>query len=668
MTGTTQSVRPPEDDSRPGRLEERIRALEIELKETRDRLARLNAFVVRSNERLRRQAARASSLNQVTARQVAGIFESRIWQTFVTAGGVLLRLGRLLRATPAAPPPPASPAEPGDQRYSTWMDTVEQEDAACSNLVFSLLRRRPKVSVLMPVFNPAIRDLDRAIRSVLHQTYPEWELCIADDGSCEEVRRTLERYAAGHPGICLTLRTGRGGISEASNSALASATGDLVALLDHDDELAPDALLYAVEAYENYPDAPFVYSDEDKINAEGGRYDPFFKPDWSPDLLLSENYVGHLLVTRRDHALKAGGFRPMCDGSQDYDLVLRLSQLPGTPVHIAKVLYHWRAVPGSAAADPNAKEYAHTAARRALEDHLRKTAPEARVEAGIHAGRWRVRYPIPPSLDVSIVIASGGKVDILRNNLESLFEKTDFPRFEVVIADNSRSAEVKRVVEEFARRGIAVRWIDWRNKPFNYSVINNHAARQCKSSVLLFLNDDTTVIARDWLTAMMELIARPEVGAVGAKLLYPNGVIQHGGVIMGLYGNCGHAFKGLDGSRPHYFDLSDVIRNVSAVTGACLMTRAEIFREVGGFDERLFAVAFNDIDLCLKIGARGYRVLYTPHALLYHHEAFSKTQDDLVPHPAEVAAMQRKWSAVIEADPFYNPNLTRATEDFAIDA
>jgi GT2 family glycosyltransferase len=312
------------------------------------------------------------------------------------------------------------------------------------------------------------------------------------------------------------------------------------------------------------------------------------------------------------------------------------------------------------------KSYVLVSSRRVLEDWFKESLYEARVEPCRIPGRWRIRYPIPVGMRLCIVIASGGNVDVLRNNLKSLIAKTDYSDYEIVIIDNAKHDRVKEFVDGSDSEHRQIRYIDWRHKPFNYSVINNTAARQCESPILLFLNDDTSVITPDWLTSMVELIARPEVGVVGAKLLYPDGRIQHAGVIMGLYDNCGHAFKGQDGTTQHYFDFPDVIRNVSAVTGACLMTRSDLFWQVGGFDETSFAVAFNDIDLCLKIGQAGYRVLYTPHAMLYHHEAFSKTQKDLIPHPAEVAEMQGKWSSIIEHDPYYNPNLTRVHENYAI--
>jgi GT2 family glycosyltransferase len=250
--------------------------------------------------------------------------------------------------------------------------------------------------------------------------------------------------------------------------------------------------------------------------------------------------------------------------------------------------------------------------------------------------------------------------------MDSVFAKTSYADYELVIIDNSRGNAIEKLVFQEQSKHANLRYIDWRNKPFNFSTINNAAARQCESPLLLFLNDDTSVIEEHWLEAMVELAMRPQVGAVGAKLLYPNGAIQHAGVVMGLFDNCGHAFKGLNGAYGHYFDFSDIIRNVSAVTGACLMTRADVFWQVGGFDESQFAVAFNDVDLCLKMGASGYRVLYTPHAVLYHHESLSKTSKDLIPHPEEVAAMKFKWEKVIAHDPYYSPNLTRVDEDYSL--
>ncbi|MBV9156031.1 MAG: glycosyltransferase [Acidobacteriaceae bacterium] len=550
--------------------------------------------------------------------------------------------------------------------YDQWIADFEQPDNDLIQLKLPSLKPHPLISIVMPVYNTDPAELTAAIESVLHQSYSNWELCIADDFSTrEEVPKILEDFSRREPRIKVVFRDERGGISKACNTALESAAGEYISFLDHDDTLSPHALAYICEALDRVPQADFLYSDEDKIDRKGKRFEPFFKPDWSPDLLLSENYICHFLVLRKDLLQKAGHFNPAYDGSQDYDLILRAVEHAGKIEHIPKVLYHWRAGVASTATAMSHKQYALDAAQNALQSHCDRSGNQARVEPGNAAGSWRLRYPITEGSHVSIIIASGGKPGVLRDNLKSLVTKTTYSSYEVVVIDNSKHEAIQALTAEFRSVGPTLRYIDWRNKPFNYSVINNAAARQCESPFLLFLNDDTSVIAPGWLEAMAELITRPDVGAVGAKLLYPNGRIQHAGVVMGIYDNCGHAFKGLDGNVSHYFDFPDVIRNVSAVTGACLMTRANVFWQAGGFDESDFAVAFNDIDLCLKIGRLGYRVLYTPHAILHHHEAFSKTSKDLIPHPEEVARMRSKWEQVIAGDPYYNPNLTRNEEDYS---
>ena len=551
--------------------------------------------------------------------------------------------------------------------YDRWIHEFERPDDEVIELKLMSVRNRPVISILMPVYNTEPAELRAAIQSVLDQSYSNWELCIADDCSSHpEVREILDGFAQQDSRIKVVYRPEQGGISRAANAAWEMASGDFVCFLDHDDTLAPHALAYVCEALDKNPEADMIYSDEDKIDQHGKRFDPFFKPDWSPDLLLSENYICHLFVLRRDLGEKIGRMRPEYDGSQDYDLILRASEQAASIQHIPRILYHWRASEYSTATMIENKQYALDTARKALEQHCGNASRACSIEPGAVMGRWRARYPIPAGTRVSIIIASGGKVDVLRENIESIFGKTTYRDYEVIVIDNSRQNAIEALVREQAQKYRNLRYLDWRNKPFNYSAINNAAARQSESPVLLFLNDDTSVINGEWLEAMVELAIRPEVGAVGAKLLYPDGRIQHAGVIMGLYDNCGHAFKGLEGGSSHYFDFSDVIRNVSAITGACLMTRAEVFWQVGGFDEGQFAVAFNDIDLSLKIGNAGYRVLYTPHAQLHHYEAFTKTSKDLIPHPEEVAAMRSNWDHIIVHDPYYSPNLTRNDEDYSL--
>jgi O-antigen biosynthesis protein len=551
--------------------------------------------------------------------------------------------------------------------YDRWI--AEFEDRNESDLLRAMesFPMRPLISLLMPVYKTPREILKLAIESVRKQTYENWELCIADDCSEQpELDALIEKFARIDSRIKTMKRENQGGVSAASNSALELARGEFVGMLDHDDELSPDALFHVVEAINKHPGAGLLYSDEDKIDISGRRYDPFFKPAFSPDLLLSDNYICHFGVCRRDLLERAGGFRPEYDGSQDYDLFLRISRLTGEIIHIPRVLYHWRSTPGSTAADPSYKPHCVDAARRAIEDHLRSGQIAARVEPGKFPGYWRVRYEWPAVARVSILIPSGGKQDVLQTNLNQLATKTEYPNYEIVVIDNSRGSEIEEFVRGWYNNGRGARYVDCRGKAFNWAALNNQAARLSTSELLLFLNDDTEVIASDWLTSMVELGMRPEVGAVGAKLLYPDGRIQHAGVVMGLFENCGTAFRGLPGSAQHYFNFPDVIRNVSAVTGACLLTRRDVFWEVGGFDEERFAVAFNDIDFCLKITRAGYRVLYTPHACLYHHESFSLTKQDLAAFSAQVSAMQTKWTQVIGYDPYYSPNLTRSAEDYSL--
>jgi GT2 family glycosyltransferase len=557
--------------------------------------------------------------------------------------------------------------DPRRTPYDCWIAEYEQSDPVLVPLRLRCLPAPPLISVVMPVYQPDPRHLEHAIASVREQTYQQWELCLASDGPAPgEIADLLAAAVAADPRIRLTGLPARGGISSASNAALSLAHGEYVAFLDDDDELAPDALLLVAEAINRNPEAGFLYSDEDKISAIGHRYEPFFKPGWSPDLLLSENYVCHLLVARRDLVEAAGGLRSGFDGSQDHDLVLRLAERTGNIVHIPKVLYHWRAVDGSAALVSGAKPHAAGASCRAVEEHLERTGLAARVEPGAAEGRLRVRYAIPPGSRVSVIVPSGGNAGALTRCLESLHAKTSYRDYEVLVIDNSRGHRIARLVRSFAREGLAVRCLDWRDRPFNFSAMNNAAARECGTPLLLFLNDDTRVIDPAWLEALVELGARPGTGAVGAKLLYPDGRIQHAGIVMGVFHNCGHAFRGLTGDARHYFDFPDVIRNVSAVTGACMLVRASAFWEAGGFDEIRFPISFNDVDLCLRLGQRGYRILYTPHALLYHDESLSRRRRGMLLDPAGVRSLHAFWHDVIAGDPFYSPNLTCIAEDYSL--
>jgi glycosyltransferase involved in cell wall biosynthesis len=509
----------------------------------------------------------------------------------------------------------------------------------------------PLISVLTPVYDVDERWLRACIASVRNQAYPRWELCLVDDASpSPHVARVLEEEAKQDARVRFQRRQRNGGIATASNDALAMARGEYVALLDHDDELAPEALLEVARRVIADPGLDLVYSDEDKLDSAGRRIGAFFKPDWSPELLRSMNYVCHLGVYRRRILEELGGFRPGFDGSQDYDLVLRFTERTNRIAHVPAVLYRWRQIPGSVAGSGQAKPYAYEAGRRALEESVARCGEKAEV-IQLKPGRYRVRYAIEGDPLVSVIIPTKDHPRLLAACLDSLDHTCAGRSLEILVVDNgSSSPKALRQLEEVARRHRVIR----DPSPFNWAALNNRAAHQARGDYLLFLNDDVEALEPGWLDAMLEQAQRPDVGAVGAKLLFPGGTIQHAGVVLGLGGAAGHLFTGSPGHRPGYFDLANVVREVSAVTGACMLVSRRLFEEVGGFDEKL-GVAYNDTDFCIRLLQLGRRNLFTAHATLMHRE--SATRGNL--HPAEdEREMRRKWGHLLAADPWYNRNLS----------
>ena len=528
----------------------------------------------------------------------------------------------------------------------------------------------PLFSVLLPVYQVPERWLRRCLDSVLAQAYPRWELCVADDASpAPHVRQVLREYERRDPRIRVAFRTRNGHICEASNTALEMARGDYVAFLDHDDELRPHALLEMAKALSTRPDVGLAYSDEDKIDEAGRRFQPYFKPDWNPDLLLSQNYVCHFTVVSAALAREVGGFRKGFEGSQDHDLFLRCTQRLGkTQVHhVPKILYHWRAIAGSTALAREAKDYAAAAGARAVRDHLRGIDARARVEALPH-GHFRVRWTLPERPPkVSVLVPTRDRAGLLRTCVDSVMGKTAYSNFELVVVDNQSSepAALAYLEELRARPGVRVLAYD---APFNYSAINNWAARQCDGDLLCLLNNDVEVIDGGWLEEMAGWAWRPDIGAVGAMLLYPGDTIQHAGVILGLGGVANHAYCHQPIGTPGHGARAMVAQNLSAVTGACLVVRRDVFEQVGGLDERL-AVAFNDVDFCLRVREAGYRNAWTPFARLYHHESATRGADDssrkITRFHQEVRLMQERWGPILCHDPAYNPNLSLEIDDTA---
>jgi GT2 family glycosyltransferase len=578
------------------------------------------------------------------------------------------RVRRLGRGTEEVGDPEIEAVLPPKSEYQEWIEMVEPRELAEAAHHAGSLAYRPLISIVMPAYNVDRNLLQAAIQSVKEQFYDNWELCICDDGSTNpDVRPTLLEAARQDPRIKVDYAEENRGIAVASNRALALASGEFMALLDADDQLTPHALYQVAKLLNVHSDADVIYSDEDKVDMTGRRYDPFLKPDWSPDLMRSCNYLCHLTVLRTSRVREVGGFRPGMEGSQDYDLFLRLLEKTKTIHHIPKVLYHWRACPSSTASAPAVKMHAHVAARVALQEHLQRCGIAAKVTEGCALGRWRIQYKIQGDPRVCIVLPTGGNLDLLDQCIKSIVGITDYRNYEFLIIDNSKDEHVQTYLPTVAKLWPRSRCLDRRGMPFNFSALNNQAVNIADAPLVLFLNDDTVPINAEWLEAMVEHAQRPEVGAVGCKLLYASGDIQHAGVAMGIADNCDHVFKHMSGdpSRTGYFDLPHIIRNVSAVTGACLMTRRDVFREVGGFEELHLPVAFQDIDFCLKLRAKGYLNIYTPHARLYHLECQTKVEK--VPNPAEVGYMHRQWGHVIAHDPYYHPNLTRMRTDCSLE-
>ena len=553
------------------------------------------------------------------------------------------------RSAPEAPEQLPTP-EPYDlwvARHALTPEKIRQLREEAQTLPY-----QPKISIVMPVYNTAETWLRRAIESVRSQIYLHWELCICDDGStARHVSQVITEYSREDARIRGLMSPQNRGVSAASNGALSLATGEYVGFLDHDDELTPDALCEVVKLLNEMPDLDLIYTDEDKMTLEGRRVEHFFKPDWSPDLLLSMNYITHFAVVRRGLVQEIGGFTEGLEGSQDYDLFLRISEKTGRIGHVAKPLYSWRIIPGSAAGNIQAKPYANVAGRQALEEHLRRRGIVGKVSDGlISPCRYRVRYDISAQPLISIIIPTRDKVELLTRCLESIEAKTTYRHFEIIVLDNhSEEPDTLTYLAGLPHTVVPV------PGPFNYSYLNNLGAARARGEFLLFLNNDIEVITEEWLEALLEHAQRKEVGAVGAKLIFPNGTIQHAGVIIGHGGFANNAFWGEPAANPGYCCLTHVVRNCSAVTGACMMTRKVVFDEVGGFDENL-TVAFGDVDLCLRMRERGYTVVYTPYAVLYHLE--SATREGLHPMADEAHARQRWGWLLVQGDPYYNPHLT----------
>jgi GT2 family glycosyltransferase len=529
---------------------------------------------------------------------------------------------------------------------------------------------KPKISIIMPVCDGEQLWLQRAIDSVLNQIYENWELCIVDDGSSKEyIKKTLERYSKKDGRIKIKYLGTNQGISGASNEALSLAAGDFIGLVDSDDQLAIDALYENVKLLNQFPEADMIYSDEDKLDLNGARCEPHFKPDWAPDTLMSLPYTGHFGVYRKSLIHQIGEFRKGYDGSRDSDLVLRISEKTRNIFHIPKILYHLRKISGAISSGISSKSYSYDSASKALTDYLERNHIEGAVFEGHFIGSYRIRRAIKDMPKVKIIVPFKDQAEILEKCVNSIIEKTTYGNFEIHLINNqSEKNETLQYLEGMKGDSICKLWNY--NKPFNFSSIINYAVSKVDAEYLVLLNNDMEVISPDWISAMLEFAQRTDVGAVGALLYYPNDTIQHAGVIVGLGGVADHSHRYFPRNALGYMGRPKSIQNLSAVTAACLMTKRKVFEEVGGFDEN-YSHAFNDVDYCLKIRERGYLIVYTPYAELYHYESLSRGFEDTPEKQArfkkEIEYFQSKWKDVLaKGDPYYSPNLTLERTDFSI--
>jgi len=561
--------------------------------------------------------------------------------------------------------------------YTEWIrryDTLSDSDLGKIRSIINGFQKKPLISIIMPVYNPQPEWLIEAIESVCNQLYQQWELCIADDASADKrIRLILESYAAKDKRIKVEFREKNGHISSASNSALAQTTGEWVALLDHDDLLAEHALFWVANTINQHPDADLIYSDEDKIDNSGRRFDPYFKCDWNEDLFYSHNMITHLGIYRTELLRETDGFKECMEGAQDYDLALRYIERiePKQIHHIPRVLYHWRAHSKSTAKTGNVKPHALLARKMALNEHFQRQEINATAEL-LNEGIYRIHYALSNPLPlVSLIILTRNRLKLLQKCIESIFKKTTYPNYEILIIDNGSDdpATLRYLKKLQLNSNIHVERDD---RPFSFSALNNAAVKLVRGEIICLLNNDIEVISPGWLSEMVSHAVRPGIGTVGARLWYTNGGLQHGGVILGLgpSGVAGHAQHHMFEHHFGYFGRANMIQSLSAVTAACLVIRKSIYEEVGRLNERDLQIAYNDIDFCLRVCKQGYRNIWTPYAELYHHESATRGQDyspkNRERYAREIQYMKRHWGDILLNDPAYNPNLALDYEDFSL--
>lgn len=674
-------------------LANRVRAVEVLTGQVRDKdthIRNLDGFIADREARLRELGSIASDREQLARRlynieaRASWQLLNRLWQVqmrvaapstaqgkawlAITKGARRLLPRRLINPLPASiasgtsgfsTAAPASETTPEqNERYVEWLQRNEPSATELHAQRTKGLRftYQPLLSIVTPVYDPPVEILRATIASVQAQTYAKWELCVVDGGSTDpSIRTLLNQVAAQDSRIHVTYLKENLGISGNSNAAAALTTGEFIVLLDHDDTLAPNTLFEVTQALNQHPNTDILYFDEDKISEDGKeRSEPFFKPDWSPEMLLSANYLMHSVV-RRELFMEVGGFTEGTEGAQDWDLMLRCTEQTSAIVHIPKILYHWRQMIGSTAATYEAKPYVFDNQLRIVKEHLQRQGIAEAQTRFTSPGSLQALWPTHGSI-VSIIIPTKEKVELLRPCLSSLLRLTTYKNFEVILVDNGSQKPNTLAYYEELRHDARVRILDYPH-PFNYSAANNFGATHATGEILLFLNNDIEILDPDWLEDLVRWSERPDIGAVGAKLLYPDGHIQHAGVIIGMEGHASHVFWGVREQYNGVFGSTEWYRDYSAVTGACLMMRRTLFEEIGRFDEN-YELAFSDIEICLRAVEAGYRNVYTPFARLRHHEGGSRGQH--IPVDDILRGYEHMHVKVEKGDPYFNLNLSYA--------
>ena len=561
--------------------------------------------------------------------------------------------------------------EPEEVPYGPWYEAYVPDEAALEKQRHHHFEYSPLISVAVPAYRTPEKFLAQMIDSLLAQTYGNWELCIAN-GSPEDgaMKKVLEEYTKKDSRIRVSELTENKGIAGNTNAALEMARGEFVGLLDHDDLLAPNALYEIVRALDEDRTLDAVYTDEDKVTTElDEHFQPHLKPDFNLDLLRSNNYICHFFVVRRSIVQKVGGFRQEFDGAQDHDFIFRCIETAEKVGHIPEILYHWRTHKASTADNPASKMYAFDAGKRAIEAHLKRTGTEGTVSHTPDLGFFRVKYPVQGQPLVSIIIPNKDEKETLKACIDSIREKTEYPNYEIIIVENnSTTDEIFQYYKELSQDP-RIRLLRWK-KEFNYSAINNYGVRHANGEYLLFLNNDVTVITPGWIKELLGVCQRPEVGAAGVKLIYPDDTIQHAGCVIGLGGIAGHMFVDMPANRTGYLHKASILQDMSAVTAACMMMKRTAFEEAGGFTEKL-SVAFNDVDLCLKVRKNHKLIVYDPYVQLYHMESKTRGAEDnkekVRRFQEEIEYMRCQWIDILKkGDPYYNKNLSLTKWNYSL--